>query len=71
MGLRLANKLSKKHLNWRSMKMKVKLAAEMLSSSVADSLQYLSQIDARFKDAGPTIRFIREVRCTYMLTFEL
>lgn len=61
MGVRLANKLTKRHLNWANMKMKVKLAAQMLSSSVADSLQYLSETDDKFKDAGPTIAFIRKV----------
>lgn len=62
MGLRLANKLTKHHMNWTNMKMKVKLAAEMLSSSVADALEYLSKVDINFKDAGPTITFIRQVR---------
>ena len=67
MGLRLANKLTKRHLKWTNMKMKVKLAAQMLSSSVADALEYLRKTDVKFKDAGPTIRFIREVRIFAML----
>lgn len=53
--------LGKRHLSWKNMKMKVKLAAEVLSSSTADSLEYLSKIDDAFKDAGPTISFIRNV----------
>lgn len=61
MGLHLANKITRKHLNWRSMKMKVRLAAQMLSSSVADALAYLSETDTRFKDAKATINFIRQV----------
>ena len=61
MGVRLANKLTKRHLKWQNMKMKVNLAAQTLSSSVADALQYLSETDPTFKDAGPTIQFIREV----------
>lgn len=68
MGLRLANKLTKRHMNWKNMKMKVKLAAEMLSSSVADALEYLCKVDEKFKDASPTITFIRQVRrkkCIY------
>ena len=44
------------------MKMKVQLAAQMLSSSVADALDYLRSTDNSFKDAAPTIEFIREVR---------
>ena len=59
MAVHLANKLTKRHLNWRNMKMKVKLAAEMISSSVADALSYLSQIDSRFEGCQPTINFIR------------
>jgi hypothetical protein len=61
-GVRLANKLTKRHLNWKNMKMKVKLDAQMLSSSVADALDYLRPTDNSFKDAAPTIEFIREVR---------
>lgn len=41
--------------------MKVRLAAEVLSTSVADALQYLITIDVRFADAGPTVEFIRHV----------
>ena len=62
-GLRLGNKLSKRHMNWKNMKMKVKLAAEILSSSVADAIEYLSKTDASYKNAGPTISFIRKVSC--------
>lgn len=41
--------------------MKVSLAAEVLSTSVADALQYLQGVDEKFKDAGATIDFIRRV----------
>lgn len=41
--------------------MKVKLAAEVLSSSVADALEYLLDKDERFKNALPTVIFIRTV----------
>lgn len=61
MGVRLANKLSNRHMKWQSMKMKVRLAAQLLSSSVADALEYLSQTNPKFKDAAPTITFIRKV----------
>ena len=53
--------LTKQHLNWQSMKMKVRLAAQTLSSSVADALCYLQQFYDRFTNAGPTIEFIRHV----------
>lgn len=42
--------------------MNVRIAAQTLSSSVADALEYLMNTDdAFFKDAGPTIKFIRVV----------
>lgn len=41
--------------------MKVRLAAEMLSSSVADALEYLKNAVPEFRNAGPTIEFIRYV----------
>lgn len=61
-GLKFANKLSKTHIEWQKNKMKVKLAAQTLSSSVADALQFL--LDAgvpEFKECGPTIEFIRKI----------
>ena len=39
-GLHLASKLKSAHLCWQSQKMKVKLAAQTLSSSVADALEF-------------------------------
>ena len=41
MGLRLGNKLKKIHIEFESQKMKVCLAAQALSRSVSESLQYL------------------------------
>ena len=37
-GLRLANKLRSTHIDWKSQKMKVHLAAQTLSSSFADTI---------------------------------
>ena len=62
MGVRLANKLSNRHMKWHNMKMKVRLAAQLLSSSVADAIEYLSKTDSKFKNSSPTITFIRNVR---------
>lgn len=42
-GLHLGNKLRRAHLNFFKQKMKVKLAVQLLSESVADSLQYCNQ----------------------------
>jgi hypothetical protein len=41
LGLKFANKLSKTHVQYQNNRMKVKLAAQTLSSSVADALQLL------------------------------
>lgn len=68
-GLRLANKLTRQHLNWQGNKMKVRLAAQVLSSSTADSLDYLRRNISGFKEAGPTINFIRKVRGLTVLKF--
>ena len=60
-GLRLANKLKSSHLCWQKQKMKVNLAAQSLSSSVADALDYcnvklkLSQ----FQVSEATSKFLR------------
>ena len=60
-GLHLANKLKLAHIHWHSQKMKVKLAAQVLSQSVADAIEFL---DTKlhlpeFKGSGPTVKFIR------------
>jgi len=39
-GLVAANKLTERHIQWHRQKMKVKLAAQTLSSSVADALEF-------------------------------
>jgi hypothetical protein len=60
-GLHLANKLTNTHIQWHKLKMKVKIAAQTLSSSVADALQFLSAVDAEFKDVEDTVQFIRYI----------
>ena len=42
-GLNLAMKLKKQHMNWFNQKMKVNLAAQTLSSSVADAIEYCNK----------------------------
>jgi len=39
-GLKVANKLTSRHIQWHRQKMKVKLAVQTLSSSVADALEF-------------------------------
>lgn len=41
MSLKIANKIGSAHIEWKKNVMKVKLAAQTLSSSVADALEFL------------------------------
>ena len=60
-GLHLANKLRTSHINWKPQKMNVNLAAQALSSSVADALEYCEgKLKLpQFQGCGPTVKFIR------------
>ncbi len=60
-GLHLANKLRSAHIKWKPQKMKVNLAAQALSSSVADDLEYCEgKLKLpQFQGCGPTVKFIR------------
>ena len=42
-SLNLVTKLKKQHINWFNQKMKVNLAAQTLSSSVADAIEYCNK----------------------------
>jgi hypothetical protein len=64
-GLHLANKLSDKHILFMQQKMKVSIACQTLSNSVAKALTTLGKIDVNFKDSGPTVRFIEVIIFTY------
>lgn len=56
------HKLTKQHIKYESNKMKVRLAAETLSNSVANTMQYLMDNgDSQFRYGGATIRFIRYI----------
>lgn len=59
-GLHLGNKLRKAHLNFFKQKMKVRLAVQLLSKSVADALSYCEeQLGlSEFKNCHGTVRFI-------------
>ena len=60
-GLRLANKLRSAHVHWKPQKMKVNLAAQILSSSVADALEYCEGKGMpQFQGCGATVKFIRK-----------
>lgn len=58
-GCHLANKLRKQYILYFKQKMKVKLATQLLSQSVADALRFCkdSLKLKEFSDAGATIQF--------------
>ncbi|CAI6370835.1 unnamed protein product [Macrosiphum euphorbiae] len=59
-GCHLANKLRKEHIFFCKQKIKVKLASQLLSQSVADALRFCMdnlKMD-EFSEAGATIKFI-------------
>ena len=62
-GLKLKNRLGSKHINYQKNKMKVSLAAQALSSSVADAFEFLRDglHMEKFKSCGPTVKFIRYI----------
>lgn len=56
------HKMNKKHIQWKNFKMNVRVAAETLSNSVANSMQYLMcQGFPEFAKSDATIQFIRFV----------
>ena len=62
-GLNLGNKLSSNHLKFQKHKMNVRLAAQTLSSSVANAIEFLdksSQLPT-FCDSHGTVKFIRTI----------
>lgn len=60
--LKLTNKLSQSHIMWHQNKMKVKLAAQTLSTSTADALLFLKNIHIEgFHNVDATITFCRAI----------
>ena len=63
-GLKFGNKLSNAHIAFHRHKMHVRIAAQTLSSSVADAIEFLlSSGHPQFQGAEATIRFIRVIDC--------
>lgn len=58
-GLRFANKLTSVHIFYNNKKMSVRLATQVISSSVADALEFLQKHRSTFSGAAATIEFIR------------
>lgn len=62
-GLKLGNKLGKRHISFHNEKMKVKLAAQVFSKSVASALSFLAK-DIKHKDfinADATAEFLLNI----------
>ncbi len=59
--LRLGNKLKRQHIDWKHVMMKVNIAAQTLSSSVADAIEYCDQVLKlpQFQGSRATVDFIR------------
>lgn len=67
-GLRMANKITAKHVNFNNQKMKVSLAAQVLSNSVALALKALEDGDhPKFRGAAATVEFIQVHTCKTLL----
>lgn len=61
-GLRAANKLRQSHINFQRQKMKVKLAAQVFSSSVAKAMLFAKQSnEPGFEDCEETVDFIETI----------
>lgn len=59
-GLDLGNKLNKAHVQWRRKQMRVGIACETLSDSVADSLDLLAMCNVKkFENSRATSRYFR------------
>ena len=59
-GGRLGNRLSNKHMQWKRLKMKVSLATQTLSASVADAMEFLRETGiSDFQHCRATVEFVR------------
>lgn len=57
----LGNKITRDHMRFDLRKMCVKLAAQTLSNSVADSMEFLKAECAQFEDVDGTVKYIRTI----------
>ena len=66
-GLRIGNKLKLAHIEFQQQKMKVNLAAQIFSSSVADALLYCSENLklSQFHGCSSTVEYIRKIDRLY------
>ena len=62
LSFKLSNKLSASHIFWKNNKMKVKFAAQTLSTSTADALEYLRLINyPNFSNTEATVEYCRNI----------
>ena len=68
-GIHCANKLRDRHINFEKLKMKVCVATQTFSNSVANALLFFRDIlkDNRFKNVGATVKFIKIIDETFDL----
>ena len=68
-GIRLGNKLKSSHVQWHKQKLKVNLAAQTLSDSVANALFYCSnELKLQnFSDCSSLIKFIRSFNSFFFM----
>lgn len=57
----LANKITKAHMEWENQKMNVKLAAQLLSNSSADAMEFMKKECEEFADVDATVKLTRIV----------
>ena len=57
----LANKITRNHVFWQNLKMKVKLAIQVFSRSTADAIDYCREVLklSQFQGSSATTRFLR------------
>lgn len=61
-NVNLGNKITKVHVQWEKKKMSVRIAAESLSNSVADAIEFLrNQGIEAFQGSEATVAFIRRI----------
>lgn len=61
-GFHAGNKLKRRHLEWKQSPMKVNIAAQTLSSSVADAIDFCRHLNIKgFEDSEATTQFIQTV----------
>ncbi|CAK1590177.1 unnamed protein product [Parnassius mnemosyne] len=60
--LHLANKLKRGHLFFKNQKMKVRLATQLMSNSIADALKFCCQLNhIEFSDVDGTVTFLKSL----------